>query len=116
MLKPLLAARYSFLTLYVKKYDHSNGTPRCVRADGSAYHATRREQQRDILMNMMKIHDTRNLHSRSASGKASEAGPSALIRLRVADLLAGTRQAILEHNGEDYRLRITSSGKLILTK
>jgi hemin uptake protein HemP len=31
-------------------------------------------------------------------------------------LLAGEREAILEHDGQDYRLRITANGKLILTK
>jgi hemin uptake protein HemP len=34
----------------------------------------------------------------------------------VSELLAGEREAILEHGGQDYRLRITASGKLILTK
>ncbi len=37
-------------------------------------------------------------------------------RLKVTELLAGEREAILEHSGQDYRLRITASGKLILTK
>jgi hemin uptake protein HemP len=37
-------------------------------------------------------------------------------RLKVSDLLAGEREAILEHGGQDYRLRITANGKLILTK
>jgi hemin uptake protein HemP len=37
-------------------------------------------------------------------------------RLRVSELMAGEREAILEHGGQDYRLRITASGKLILTK
>ena len=37
-------------------------------------------------------------------------------RLKVSDLLAGEREAILEHSGQDYRLRITANGKLILTK
>lgn len=37
-------------------------------------------------------------------------------RLKVSELLAGDREAILEHGGQDYRLRITASGKLILTK
>ena len=37
-------------------------------------------------------------------------------RLKVSELLAGEREAILEHGGQDYRLRITASGKLILTK
>jgi hemin uptake protein HemP len=30
--------------------------------------------------------------------------------------LGGDREAILEHDGQDYRLRITANGKLILTK
>lgn len=37
-------------------------------------------------------------------------------RLKVAELLAGHREAILEHNGQDYLLRITANGRLILTK
>jgi hemin uptake protein HemP len=37
-------------------------------------------------------------------------------RLKVSELLAGEREAILEHSGQDYRLRITANGKLILTK
>jgi hemin uptake protein HemP len=37
-------------------------------------------------------------------------------RLKVSELLAGEREAILEHDGQDYRLRITANGKLILTK
>jgi hemin uptake protein HemP len=39
-----------------------------------------------------------------------------LRRLKVSDLLAGDREAILEHDGQDYRLRITANDKLILTK
>jgi hemin uptake protein HemP len=37
-------------------------------------------------------------------------------RVKVSELLEGEREAILEHGGQDYRLRITASGKLILTK
>jgi len=37
-------------------------------------------------------------------------------RLKVSDLLAGEREAILEHDGQEYRLRITANGKLILTE
>ena len=37
-------------------------------------------------------------------------------RLKVSELLDGEREAILEHGGQDYRLRITANGKLILTK
>ncbi len=38
------------------------------------------------------------------------------VRVSVAELLQGGREAILVHDGSDYRLRITANGKLILTK
>jgi len=38
------------------------------------------------------------------------------IRYRVDELLRGGREAILVHREQEYRLRITSTGKLILTK
>lgn len=37
-------------------------------------------------------------------------------RLDVVQLMAGESEIILVLNGQDYRLRITSAGKLILTK
>jgi hemin uptake protein HemP len=37
-------------------------------------------------------------------------------RIAVSDLLGGGRQAVLLHDGDEYRLRLTSNGKLILTK
>jgi hemin uptake protein HemP len=46
-------------------------------------------------------------------GRARAEGPP---RLKVSDLLGSEREAILEHGGQDYRLRITAKGKLILTK
>ncbi|WP_201401707.1 hemin uptake protein HemP [Kaistia sp. 32K] len=33
-----------------------------------------------------------------------------------ADLLEGAREVIIRHVGEDYRLRLTRAGKLILNK
>ncbi len=42
--------------------------------------------------------------------------PSGKPRLRAAALLAGAREVIIEHAGEEYRLRLTKNGKLILTK
>jgi len=42
--------------------------------------------------------------------------PAAKPRLQAATLLAGSREAIIEHAGEEYRLRLTKNGKLILTK
>ncbi len=37
-------------------------------------------------------------------------------RLDVRELLGSAREIILVHQGEEYRLRITSNRKLILTK
>ena len=39
-----------------------------------------------------------------------------LKRIKVSELLQGEREVILEHDSQDYRLRITANGKLILTK
>ena len=39
-----------------------------------------------------------------------------LRRVAVTELLAGAREAVLLHDGTEYRLRLTSNGKLILTK
>jgi hemin uptake protein HemP len=36
--------------------------------------------------------------------------------MQTTDLMPGTHEVILVHEGEEYRLRITKSGKLILTK
>jgi len=57
--------------------------------------------------------------SRDSAGPegSGRAAPAVRVRrLKVSDLLAGEREAILEHDGQDYRLRITANGKLILTK
>lgn len=37
-------------------------------------------------------------------------------RIRLEDLLRGCREAIILHGPEEYRLRLTRNGKLILTK
>lgn len=55
----------------------------------------------------------------SDEGETAKTKPPPSVRPRrhkVADLLEGEREAILEHGGQDYRLRITANGKLILTK
>jgi hemin uptake protein HemP len=48
------------------------------------------------------------------------AGPEAAAPPRPhttsARLMGGARELIIEHAGEEYRLRITGKGKLILTK
>jgi len=40
----------------------------------------------------------------------------AVRRMSSDELLAGQREIVIEHGTEEYRLRITSKGKLILTK
>lgn len=37
-------------------------------------------------------------------------------RISSQQLFASQNEVVIEHNNEDYRLRITSNGKLILTK
>lgn len=46
----------------------------------------------------------------------SDPNQSAIKRFLIGELLQGQQEAVIVHNGEDYRLRITSNGKLILTK
>lgn len=38
------------------------------------------------------------------------------VRLPLDTILKGAKEVIIVHNGEDYRLRVTARGKLILTK
>ena len=37
-------------------------------------------------------------------------------RVNTTDLMRGSRELVLLHEGEEYILRITKAGKLILTK
>lgn len=48
--------------------------------------------------------------------KAASSHSSLLPRVPVTDLMGGGREAVLVHDGTEYRLRLTSNGKLILTK
>lgn len=57
------------------------------------------------------------------AGLAAEAEPMPAGRLAdnatrwtSEQLLAGKRESVIEHNGVEYRLRLTGQGKLILTK
>ncbi len=42
--------------------------------------------------------------------------PAGKARLSSRLLFGTQNEVLIEHQGEDYRLRITSNGKLILTK
>jgi hemin uptake protein HemP len=50
-----------------------------------------------------------------SSLEASPAGSGPRV-ISSADLLDGSREIIIRHVGEDYRLRLTRAGKLILNK
>lgn len=39
-----------------------------------------------------------------------------LPKIGTAQLMKGMREIIIQHGSEEYRLRITATGKLILTK
>jgi hemin uptake protein HemP len=41
---------------------------------------------------------------------------SAPVRVNIDTILRGRQEVIIEHRNEEYRLRITSNGKLLLTK
>jgi hemin uptake protein HemP len=53
------------------------------------------------------------------SGRPEPAAASAPARRRAVssdDLFRGDREVVIVHRDEEYRLRITRAGKLILTK
>ena len=47
---------------------------------------------------------------------SAPSNPSLLPRIPVTELMGSGREAVLVHDGAEYRLRLTSNGKLILTK
>jgi hemin uptake protein HemP len=55
---------------------------------------------------MLNVKD--NMANKSQAGKP---------RIIISEaLFAGSRELVIKHVGDDYRLRLTSQGKLILTK
>jgi hemin uptake protein HemP len=50
------------------------------------------------------------------SAVRGERAPAKPRRVRIEDLLGGGRELIIEHRNDEYRLRMTSNSKLILTK
>ncbi len=64
----------------------------------------------------MQVGTMNSQSSSSAAMPKAEAGAVAIRRVAVDELLGGKREVVLLHAGEEYRLRVTSNGKLILTK
>jgi hemin uptake protein HemP len=50
------------------------------------------------------------------SGKPVQQANRPVRRVAIHEILGGGREAVLLHDGTEYRLRLTSTGKLILTK
>lgn len=50
------------------------------------------------------------------AGRTAGAAPDQPLRVPADALFRGRRELIILHNADEYRLRVTSNGKLILTK
>jgi hemin uptake protein HemP len=62
-----------------------------------------------------KIPDTTESSPLALSTK-QDITPALRQRLHSAELFGTGREVVIEHAGEEYRLRLTRQGKLILTK
>ncbi len=51
-----------------------------------------------------------------ASSAASHQRPASAQRVESNRLMSGARELVIEHAGQEYRLRVTRNDKLILTK
>ena len=49
-------------------------------------------------------------------GKPVQPASRPVRRIAIHEILDGGREAVLMHDGTEYRLRLTNNGKLILTK
>lgn len=70
------------------------------------------------MVRMQSARETKRLGLTSEALTAPGTAPqrAALPRLSSRQLFETSREIIIEHEGADYRLRLTSNGKLILTK
>jgi len=64
----------------------------------------------------MNNSDKAKVSSPQAAGILPSGDIPTMPRMRSDTLFAGSRELVIQHGGEEYRLRITSKGKLILTK
>lgn len=61
----------------------------------------------------LQVRLTRDKATDTAGPASDTASPR---RLSLETLMGGRREVIIQHRGEDYRLRLTSNDKLLLTK
>lgn len=64
----------------------------------------------------MRNYTTYMSHQEKEIGSPPSSGNQIRPRLYSVNLFTHNREVIIEHEGEEYRLRLTSKGKLILTK
>lgn len=68
----------------------------------------------------MHLSDKTEPGTESGSSQSTSSGPRMISvaghKLDSRDLFIGTREVIIHHGSEMYRLRLTSQNKLILTK
>ena len=63
------------------------------------------------------MHDSVAAESEIPSVQSTEVSARPGVRRLLAEALFGAaRELVIEHGGDEYRLRITQAGKLILTK
>lgn len=61
-------------------------------------------------------HNERPSVSDTSIGEKRRVIPMDQHKIESRDLFIGTREVIIHHGGESYRLRLTAQNKLILTK
>ncbi len=76
----------------------------------TAIEASLKDYGAQVLTTAVDVEDS------APTSEPNNAANTKKVRVRVPDILQGGREAILEHDGQEYRLRITANGKLILTK
>ncbi len=69
------------------------------------------------LANPSRSFPMSDLHLPSAATQSTlSSRASSVVRVRSDDLLRGTREIVIEHRGEEYRLLRTRNDRLILNK
>lgn len=61
-------------------------------------------------------HVAMNPSAGGATGMPAAVHPARAARISSGNLLAGSRELVIEHAGQEYHLRLTRNDKLILTK
>lgn len=64
---------------------------------------------------MTQAIDTKPVRSRDIRSDARADSTRRSRRVRSTDLLRPNEELVIEHAGREYRLRVTNTGKLILT-